>query len=84
MKVLPIVTAHYCDYFDVFLMVRFVETQKYKNTSNNYSKIFTVMGALKSLLCYTLDIDVNDILNYHTNYLLRKCCKKVAGLKQLN
>ena len=39
------------------------------------------MGALKSLLCYTLDIDVNDILNYHTNYLLRKCCKKVAGLK---
>ena len=39
---------------------------------NNNGNIFIVLGALKSLLCFPLDIDVNDILNYRTNYLLRK------------
>ena len=53
-----------------------------KNTRNNYSNIFIVLGALKSLLCVPLDIDVNDILNYHINYLLSKCCKKTIANKQ--
>ena len=39
------------------------------------------MGALKLLLCLTLDIDVNDILNCRTNYLLRKCRKKAIANK---
>ena len=34
------------------------------------------MGALKSLLCFPLDIDVNDILNYRTNYLYVNVVKK--------
>ena len=50
--------------------------QKYKNTRNNNDNIFIVLGALKSLLCFPLDIDVNDDLNYRTKYLLRKCRKK--------
>ena len=37
------------------------------------------MGMLKSLLSFPLDIDVNDILNYRTNYLLRKCRKKAIA-----
>ena len=41
-------------------------------TRNNYSNICIVLGALKLLLCFSLDIDINDILNYRTNYLLRK------------
>ena len=57
-------------------------TQKYKNTRNNYSNIFIVLGALKSLLCFPLDIDVHDILNYRTNYLLRKSRKKAIVNKQ--
>ena len=32
------------------------------------NKIFIVLGALKSLLCFPLGIDVNDTLNYRTNY----------------
>ena len=56
--------------------IQTVKTQKYKNTRNNYSNIFTVMGALKSLLCFPLDIDVNDILNYRTNYLYVNVVKK--------
>ena len=40
-----------------------------------------VMGALKSLLCFPLDIEVNDILNYRTNYLLRKYHKKAIANK---
>ena len=43
--------------------------------------IFFVLDALKSLLCFPLDIDVNDNLNYRTNYLLRKCRKKVNANK---
>ena len=56
--------------------------QKYKNTRNNYSDFFIVRGALKSLLCFPLDMDVNDILNCRTNYLLHKCCKKAIVIKQ--
>ena len=37
---------------------------------------------LKSLLCFPLDIDVNDNLNYRTKYLLRKCRKKTIANKQ--
>ena len=37
--------------------------------------------ALKSLLCFPLDIDINDILNYRTNYLLRKCRTKAIANK---
>ena len=57
-------------------------TQKYKNTRNNYSNIFIVLGALKSLLCFPLNIDVHDILDYCTNYLLRKSHKKAIVNKQ--
>ena len=39
------------------------------------------MGALKSLFCFPLDIDINDILNCRTNYLLRKCRKKAIANK---
>ena len=38
--------------------------------------MFIVLSALKSLLCFPLDIDVNGILNYRANYLLRKYRKK--------
>ena len=31
------------------------------------SNVFIVLGALKSLLSFPLDIDVNDILNYCTS-----------------
>ena len=55
--------------------------QKYKNTRNNYCNIFIVLGALKSLIYFPLDIDHNDILNYRTNYLLRKCRKKAIANK---
>ena len=37
---------------------------------NIYGSIFIVEGALKLLLSFPLDIDVNDILNYRKNYLL--------------
>ena len=57
----------------------FAYPQKYKNTRNNYSNIFIVLGALKSLFCIPLDIDVNDISNYHVNYLLRKRRKKAVA-----
>ena len=43
--------------------------------------IFIVMGVLKSFLSFPLDIDVNDILNYRTNYLLRICRKKAIANK---
>ena len=56
--------------------------QKYKNTRNNYSHIFIVLDALKSLLCFPLGIDANDTLNYRIKYSLRKCCKKVITNKQ--
>ena len=55
---------------------------KYKNTRNNNGNIFTVLGALKSLPCFPLDVDVNDILNYLTDDLLRKCRKKAITNKQ--
>ena len=51
---------------------------KYKNTRNNNGNIFIVLGAFKSLLFSHLDIDVHDVLNYRTNYLLRKCPKKCS------
>ena len=60
----------------------FETPQKYKNTRNNYSNIFIVLCPLKSLLYFHLDIDVNDILNYRTNYLLCKCRKKAIANKQ--
>ena len=49
---------------------------------NNYSNIFIVLGALKSLFCFPLDIDINYILKYRTNYLRRKCRKKAIANKQ--
>ena len=48
---------------------------------DKYGNIFIVLGALKSLLCFPLDINVNDIVNYCTNYLLRKCHKKAIANK---
>ena len=54
---------------------------KYKNTRNNNDNIFIVLGAMKSLLCFPLNIDVNDNLNYRTKYLLRKCRKKAIANK---
>ena len=57
-------------------------TQKQKNMRNNYSNIFVVLGALKSLRCFPLDIDVNDILNHCTNYLLSNCHKKAIANEQ--
>ena len=59
-----------------------VWTLKYKNRRNNSSNIFIVLGPLKLLICFLLDIDVNNVLNYRTNYLLRKCRKKEIGNKQ--
>ena len=56
--------------------------QKYKNPRNNYSHIFIVLDALKSLLCFPLGINVNEPLNYRMKYSLRKCCKKVITNKQ--
>ena len=53
----------------------------YKNTRNNYSNIFIVLGALKSLLCFPLDIDTSDIFTCHTNYLLGKCLKNSMANK---
>ena len=44
--------------------------------------MFIVLGALKSLLCFLLDIDVNDILNYRTNYLPRNSRKKAIPGKK--
>ena len=43
--------------------------------------MFIVLGALKSLLCFPLDIDVNDILNNHTNYLRKYSKKAIANKK---
>ena len=62
---------------------KYVLPWKYKNTRNSCSNIFIfiVLGALKSLFCFPLDIDVNDILNCRTNYLLRKCRKKAIASK---
>ena len=45
------------------------------------SNVFIILGALKSVLCFLLDIDVNGILNYPTNYLQRKCRKKAMANK---
>ena len=60
-----------------------LKSWKYKNTRrNNYSNIFIVLGMLKSLLCFPLDVDVNDILKYRINYLLRKRCKKAIANKK--
>ena len=67
-------------YIDAFTSS--LTTQKYKNTRNNQSNIFIVLGALKSLLCFPLDIDVNDILNCRTNYFLRKFHKKAIANRQ--
>ena len=64
------------------ILLMYVRPQTYKNKRNNYSNIFIALGALKSLLCFPSDIDANDILNYHTNYLLRKCRKKTIANKQ--
>ena len=59
----------------------FVEPQKYKNTRNNYSNILIVLDLLKSLLCVPPDIEVDDILNYRTNYLLLKFLEKAIANK---
>ena len=40
MKVIPIVTAHYCDYFGVLLVVRFVEIGKTAKNNKSFLKIF--------------------------------------------
>ena len=57
------------------------KNEKYKNTRNNNDNIFILQGALKSLFCFPLDIDVNENLNYRTKYLLRKCRKKAIANK---
>ena len=45
---------------------------------NNYNNIFIVEGALQSLSYFPLNINVNDILNYSANYLIRKRLKKLG------
>ena len=35
------------------------------------TELQALLGALKSLLCFPLDIEVNEILNCYANYLLR-------------
>ena len=60
---------------NLFLILSFIHKNK-KNTRNNYRNIFVALGALKSLHSFPLHIDVNDILNYPTNYILRKSRKK--------
>ena len=37
---------------------------------------FIALGVLKSLLCFPLNINIDDISIYRTDYLLRKCRKK--------
>ena len=49
---------------------------------NNYNTIFMVLGGLKSLLSFPLDINFNDIPCYCTNYLLRKCRKKQSRINR--
>ena len=53
----------------------------HRNIKTQGINIFIVEGKLKSLPRFPLDIDVNDILNYRTNCLLRKCLKKVIANK---
>ena len=62
-------------------LVKYVFFYLYVSAWNNYSNIFIVLGALKSLFSFPLDIDVNDMLNSRTNYLLRKCRKKAIANK---
>ena len=66
----------------LLVVSQFVLPQKYENIRNSYSNMFIVLGALKSLLSFPLDIDVNDISNSRTNYLLLKCRKKAIANKQ--
>ena len=58
-----------------------VSALKYKNARNNYSTVFIVLGVLKPLLCFPLDIDVDDTLNHRSNYLLHKGRKKAIANK---
>ena len=69
---------HFIFTFFVELFV-FFRAQRNKNKMNIYGNIFIVEGALKLLLSFPLDIDVNDILNYRKNYLLCKCHKKAIA-----
>ena len=62
--------------------MQLVQTWKNKSKRNNYSNIFIVLDALKPLLCFPLNLDVNDILNSRTNYLLRKCRKKQSRVNR--
>ena len=43
--------------------------------------MFIVEGELKLLLCFPLNVGINDIINYRTNYLLRGCRRKVIANK---
>ena len=55
-----------------FIVIFFVELFVFFRAQkmNIYGNIFIVEGALKLLLSFPWDIDVNDILNYRKNYLL--------------
>lgn len=44
---------------------------------NNYNNIFVAEGALRSFPYFTLDINVNNILNHCTNYAIRDVVKKL-------
>lgn len=52
-----------------------------KNTKNNYDNFFIVEGKLKLLSCFHLNIDLNDILSYCMEYLLRRCRKKAIAIQ---
>ena len=51
-------------------------------TKNNYNNIFIVLGALKSLACFPLDINVNRNSWFKTNQVLCKFCKQEISNKQ--
>lgn len=44
---------------------------------NNYNNIFIAEGALRPFPYFTLDINVNNILNHCTNYAIRDVVKKL-------
>ena len=75
MKFVSLAISHHFDHKAPFLFcLSNIVSVDY--TRNNYSNVFIALDALKSLLCFALDIDVNDILYFRTNNLLRKCRKK--------
>ena len=55
---------------DHILQIRFVVGGKDHRNIKTQGITRVILDALKSLLSFHLDIDVNAILNYDTNYLL--------------